>query len=292
MSGRYDRKSYRNDRDRPSSKATIDKARADLDKIFGDVYAQPAPSSKASGFTRYVHDRMSGKTLCLPISNVRIETQGETVALRLDTLNGGQPLTLILDHKFWRHTLSLLTDAKLLLEDGRVFLRYASVSGITHRDIEDQWLGNLITGRVQDYHSVRAKAGESIINYRRAALEVRQDATQKVENEQLKVAAAFNTQNPTYPMEIGNHTVALGGTAQETAGNVNPDKPAQGKVVGVFKNGDAPKVTRFGRRVRAGHERRAGVNKGKYDQLQSLTDALVAVPTETRDSGIGNQSVS
>jgi hypothetical protein len=236
-----------------------------------------------------VHDQMSGKPLRLPVENIRHEIHGDPVkdpencmvALRLDTLNGG-PLTLLVDWSFWYYTLRLLKNSVLYLEDGRVFIGYRDRAKV------DQWLGHLITGRRMDWHSVRATEGESVINYRRAALEVRQNATQKIEDERLKVTADFNTENPTYPMTIGDHTVALGGTTQETAGNVNPDKPSTGKIVGLYKYRDKPKTTVFGKRVSAGHADRAGVNKGDYDQLQMLTDALMDVPTETRDSGVGS----
>jgi len=232
----------------------------------------------------------AGKPLRLPVENVRFEIHGDpvkdpencVVALRLDTLNAAQ-LILFVDWSFWHYTLRLLKNAVLYLEDGRVFIGYRDRVRI------DQWLGHLIVGRKQDWHSVRATDGDAVIDYRKAALEIRQDSVQKSEDERLKAVDEFNTENPTYPMEIGDHTVALGGTTQETAGKVNPDKPSTGKIVGLYKNGQKPKTTQFGKQVSAGHEDRVGVNKGKYDQLADLTKRLMEVPTEApMDSGIGS----
>jgi hypothetical protein len=264
---RYTRKD-----DKPSG--NLSTVRRQFDALFDEtdsVHVHPAPISSASTFVAMAREAMgAGPTpLLLRVGDIATEEHGEIVALRLDSLNGGRALTLLIDKKFWRFTLSLMTYARLRLEDGRVFLRYAGV-GV------DQWLGHLVTGRRMDWHSVRSKAGESVIDYRLASLEVRQDTDQKAEDERLKSVVDFQTENPEYPMLIGGKRVYVGGTAQQTAGN---GKPKGQKVVGIFKYRDSPKTTRFGRSVTAGHERRQGVNAGEYDQMNELTAALMKVPT-------------
>lgn len=215
--------------------------------------------------------------LFLPVENCKVETAGDVVFLRLDSLNSGSNLTLLIDRKFWdtlRHS-----DALLHLEGRRVMLRHTSPYASTRADHQ---LARVVTGRFEDYFSVRLIREEpGLADYRRANLEVRHISEQIAEADVRAGAEIVAFERPEYPMVIGDHTVALGGTAQETTENVQANPQP---VVGLSKHGEGPRTLVWGK-LRKDHDHRQSNNLGTYDPLESLTKAYEeGDPLPLRDS--------
>jgi hypothetical protein len=116
----------------------------------------------------------------------------------------------------------------------------------------DQWLANAVTGLKTDYISVRAKSS-TVIDYRRANLEVRKDEATHKADRRLEKRAKLDGEKPDRPLYFG-HLPLLQPyddvIAQTTTDELLPE-PTRQKTNDTDKEGAIPKMA-YGRNE-AGH---------------------------------------
>ncbi len=179
----------------------IAKARAELNRLFGDVPVQSVPDRWASLITT----AQTGKRF-LPVAKARVEIRGDIACVQLVGITDGFPSVLLLDRKFWERTLSKIQGGLLHFEDGRVYLRYPNYPNQGTRTI-DQWLANLVCAVREDFFSVRAKDAETVIDYRRSNLEVRTTEGQRAHRLEIAEEDRRNSAAKIPVFSIGGHRV-------------------------------------------------------------------------------------